>query len=184
MSRNLDPTLAASLSDGVIYPIIMAMLTFRTSTQYVWSGIGSFIWNGNTYLGVGSLGKIGVVTEGTEIRADGTTLELSGIDKTLQGECLTDVQTGLPAKIWFGNILNGRFVGIPYLLFSGTVDVPTFNIDAETITIQLALENKMIDLSRPRMQRYTSADQHLKFPTDTGFNWVEQLNDLALRWGS
>ena len=50
--------------------------------------------------------------------------------------------------------------------------------------IQLALENRMIQLQRPNVLRYTSADQRLRFPTDTAFGWVEQLNDLALIWGS
>jgi len=183
MSRNLESTFAASLGNGQISPVFLAQITFRSQTCFVWSGVGSLVWNGNTFLGVGSLGKVGQITEGVEVKADGTTLTLSGIDPTYQGECLTDILTGAPAKIWFGNLFHGQFVGTPYLLFRGTVDQPTFSVGGETISITLALENKMVDLQRPTMRRYTSADQHLQFPDDTAFGWVEQLSDQALIFG-
>jgi hypothetical protein len=182
--RNLDSTLAAHLNDGLIQPVIMAMLTFRTQTTYVWSGVGTLTYGGNNYLGVGSMGKLGVITEGVDVQADGVTVELSGIDPIYKGECLTDIQVGAPAKIWFGLLSANALVGAPYLVFSGTVDKPTFSIGGDSVTISLALENKMLNLSRASQRRYTSADQHIQYPDDTAFGWVEQLSDQALIWGA
>ncbi|MGA8109355.1 MAG: hypothetical protein WB974_07955, partial [Acidobacteriaceae bacterium] len=71
----------------------------------------------------------------------------------------------------------------PYLIFSGTVDKPTVEISGKTMSITLALENKLVNLQRACQRRYTAADQHLAYPDDIGFNWVEILNDIALRWG-
>jgi hypothetical protein len=183
MSRDLNASLAAALSAGTISPIVLAMFTFVSQTTYVWSGVGTLVWNGNSYLGVGSLGKLGAIVEGVDVKADGTTVELSGIDPVYQSNCLADIQIGAPAMVWFGLMQNGAVVGTPYLVFSGAVDQPTFQIGGETISIQLALENKMSNLARPSMRRYTSADQRLYYPTDIAFGWVEQLNDLALNWG-
>ena len=182
--RNLDPNLSANLAGQFISPLFLVELAFKSQTLYVWSGVGSIVYGGNTYLGVGTLGKIGTITEGTAIQADGTTLTLSGIDPTIAGECLSDIQTMGGTKIWFGTMVQGTIVGVPYLLYSGTVDVPTFDIGVETMSITLTLENKMLDLQRPRMRRYTSADQRLLYPTDIGFSWVESLNDLNLRFGN
>jgi hypothetical protein len=184
MSRDLDPQLATGLSAGLIGPVILVQLTFRSQTCYAWSGVGTLVWNGNSFLGVGSLGKLGTITEGSDVKADGTTLELSGIDKVFLGECLTDIQIGAPAKVWFGNMLNGVLIGAPYLVFSGCIDKPTFSIGGDTVTIRLALENRLIDQGRATMSRYTSADQRVKYPDDTAFVWVESLNDQALVWGS
>jgi hypothetical protein len=103
---------------------------------------------------------------------------------SLMYEALNDVRIGAPAKLWWGLMANGAFLGAPYLVFSGTVDKPTVNIGPDTSSIVLALENRLINLQRPTMRRYTSADQNLSYPTDIGFNWVETLNDIALRWGS
>jgi hypothetical protein len=183
MSRSLDTTFGTSLDAGLIGPVILVMLTFNSDVRYIWSGVGTLVWNGNSFTGVGSLGKISDISEGTTVQADGVTLELSGIDPIYLGECLTDVQIGAPAIIWFGNMLNGVLVGQPYQIFKGTVDRPVVNGSGQTVSITLELENRLSDLSRASNRRYTSADQRLYYPTDIAFGWVEQLNDLALNWG-
>lgn len=183
--RNLDSTMAAALSAGVIRPAILVMLTLASGTQYIWSGVGNLVYNAQTYVGVGSLGSLGTITETTELQADGTTVKLSGIDPVLYSDCMTDIKLGAPANIWFALLANGTtLIGAPYLLFSGVVDKPTITVAPDDITITLALENELINLQRPSMRRYTSADQRIAFPFDTGFGWVETLNDIALVWGN
>lgn len=184
MSRNIDPSFAAALSSGLIQPFFMAQLTFNSQTEYVWTGAGNLVYNSQTYLGVGSFAKIGAIQEGTDVQAYGTSVTLSGIDPILLAECMNDIKPGAPAKLWFGGLSNGLIVGVPYLLFSGTMDQPSVSVGVDTISINLALESRMMNLSIPSNRRYTSADQRLQYPTDTGFSWVEQLNDLALSWGS
>ena len=184
MPRSIHPSMTSALSSGLIVPALFVMLTFKSATRYVWSGVGNIVVNAQTYTGVGSLGSIGSIIEGTEVRADGTTVKLSGIDPILQGECMADIQLGAPAKIWFGLMASGTtLIGTPYLLFSGTVDRPTVSIAPNEIAITLALESAMINLQRATQRRYTSADQRLYWPTDTAFSWVEMLNDVALVWG-
>jgi hypothetical protein len=163
----------------------LVQLTFKSETVYSWTGCGNLVWNGNTYQGVGSLGSIAAITEGVDINADGTQVTLSGIDATLLSECMTDIQLGAAANIWFGLVTSTlEIVGTPYLQFSGIVDTPSITPGVDTISVTLNLENRLIDLARPSMRRYDSADQRIAYPTDSAFSWIEQLNDLALRWGS
>src|SRR5450631_2441135 len=117
MARELNTTYAAGLSDGVIMPIRLVMLTFKTAVKYVWSGVGPLVWNGKTFVGVGSLGQVGAITEGTGVEAHGTTVSLPGIDPVLLSECLTDIQLGAPARIWRGLWQNGGLYGVPYQTF-------------------------------------------------------------------
>jgi hypothetical protein len=166
MSRQLDPTMQLALASGVITPFFAAQLTLKSSTQYVWTGVGDLLWNSQMFAGVGSLAKIGTVQEGTDVQAYGTTVTLSGIDPVLLNDSMTDMQPGAPVNLWFGLLANGVIVGAPYLIFSGTMDQPTVSIGGETLTISLALENRMLDLSRASNRRYTSADQRLYYPTD------------------
>jgi hypothetical protein len=183
MSRTLDPIFSTSLTAGQFGPVILVSLTFASATRYVWSGVGTLVWNGNSFTGIGSLGKISDISEGTDIQADGVTLTLSGLDPIWLGEALTDIQIGAAATIWFGNMLNGALIGTPYQIFQGTVDRPVVTGSGQTISIALELENRLSNLSRASNRRYTSADQRLYYPTDIAFGWVEQLNDLALNWG-
>jgi hypothetical protein len=359
MSRNLDTALATALSNHNIQPAVFANLTFKSGVMHVWSGVGDFVWNGNTYTGVGYLGKLSPITEGSDVEAQGMEVALTGIGlspfpaeippvptdtnplpvapaagefttiawpslltgqsspgynifkgnvgdhagcsvteigggsfcgqgiaklsgfqapalpldavitrayltgnffstsstgtatptvppgnfaisaspdlttiKSLSVQCqdrmtlvppgggifygvldpatiigfgdvgvilyyttasnsysiiqeaLADFQAGAPAQIYFGLLSDGVLIGNPYLVFSGQVDQPTIDMSAQSATITLALENRLSNLLRPTARRYTAADQHLKYPDDSGFNWVEILNDLSLRWGS
>lgn len=373
MPRSLDTTLSAALANSNVQPVILAIITFASGTVYVWSGVGNLIWNGNTYLGVGSLGNISAITEGSGIEAQGVTLTLSGVPltsgtqvyipataapwtpglpgnnatnynfgynvstnpgnqlpwdatapivvpmtlnagetltitafgsvtpndnakqlgpgsvavgpaggfndsngypggpyggeiwgyyastclpgvvapgpvgagglmgaftdsegnviqpvaigtkvtlgvpagatrlqlgindniyeynsgaftatvsaqgsiplgSTILTEALSDIQIGAAAKVYFGLFSNGALLGTPYLAFGGQVDQPKVKVSPDTLTISLALENRLVNLQRASQRRYTSADQHIEYPTDTGFNWVETLNDIALIW--
>lgn len=367
MPRNLDSTLAAHLGDPLIGPVIFAEIDFKSGKQYVWSGVGNFVGpNGNTYVGVGNFASIGAIGENTEVKAEGTTITLSGIgdslidipdlspsppsppvtvpsgqsvawsyatewtfpagmllippsifngeegvtgsdsatatsgdfaivggdvfadtsmgavlsgyamppeipegaeitavyvvvndivltgqnatvtqngnvlastpasgnvavdvhslgavgDIAVSGQCslplggstgafgfagvavyyvgtpktkmgmlqeaLGDIWIGAPAKIWYGlmDLDTGALYGVPYLIFSGTVDKPSIHVGLDTLSITLALENRLVNLQRANQRRYTAADQKIYYPTDMAFNWVESLNDIALRWGS
>lgn len=365
MSRNLDSTLSAGLSAGLIQPAVFVQLTLRSGVEYIWSGIGdSPSFGGKTFKGVGDLGSVGPIAEGSAVKADGTSVMLSGIglsqldipdppatppdppvtpdagesvawafatavspsgsfaegpslfngelgnsgswsgtktsgelalingnslgpntaalswsgfamppevppnavftraypvfvisalggsalslactgtgfsgasvgtnaggnvgalagqtmsaniansvpggptsysatisfvgfaiyykgsplSKTsLIYEALNDVRIGGPAKIWYGLMSNGALLGTPYLIFSGTVDKPKVVVDVKSASIALALENRLVNLQRANQRRYTAADQKLAYPTDNSMNWIETLNDIALRWGN
>ena len=186
MARLLDSGMSAGLTAKTVAPAVLAMLTFKTGVRYVHSGIGDLLWGSNTYQGIGSLGKLGVISEGTDVKADGTSLQLSGIDPTLLSESMADVKVGAPAKVWLAlfDRVTGAMLGAPYPMFVGMVDAPQILVGGDTVTISLPLESRLSNLQRPRMQRYTAADQRRKYPTDSGFNWVESLNSQSMRWGS
>src|SRR6266702_7011486 len=79
MDRNLDPMMAAALSRGLIQPVVLAMLRFKSGVEYVWSGVGDLVFGGKTYSGVGLMGSVGAINEASAVKADGTTVTLSGI---------------------------------------------------------------------------------------------------------
>jgi hypothetical protein len=183
MPRNLDSTMLTELQTNAIRPAFAAIIKFKSETVYVWTGSGNLVYGGNTYLGVGSFGKIGSVVEGSDVNAYGTSITLSGIDPTLLSESLTDIQIGAPATIYFILLDSlGDIYGVPYPLFVGTVDKPSITMGMKTLSITLNLENRLSDLQRANMRKYTSADQRLYYPLDDAFNFVEELNDQALRW--
>lgn len=184
MSRALDSNLQTALSAGLVFPAILAEFHFRSGTAYVWTGIGPLVYDAQTYTGVGSLANLGAIVEGTEVRADGTSVSLSGIDPALYADCMSDIRLGAPAKVWFALLTQGVIIGAPYLLFSGLVDKPDVSTGGDSISVSLALESRLTNLQRASQRRYTSADQHIQYPDDTGFGWVELLNDIALVWGS
>ena len=183
MSRNIDPAMVTALQATVIVPAFLAQITFASQVGYIWTGYGPLTYAGNTYLGVGKLAGIGEITEGIEVQADGTSVSLSGIDPNLYSECMTDIKPGAPAYVWLACLNQGLIVGQPLMIFGGFVDKPVVSTGPNDITITLALESRMTNLQRANNRTYTSADQRVKYPDDTAFGWVEQLNDTVDNWG-
>jgi len=104
MPRQLDTSMATAMTTGSVSPIFMAQLSFKTSQQYIWTGVGNLVWSGLTFTGVGSFAKIGTISEGTDVTAYGTTVTLSGIDPVFLGDSLTEMVPGAQATLWFALI--------------------------------------------------------------------------------
>lgn len=181
MPRTLPSLMLDDLVTNTVMPCVLVDLTLTTGVTYIWSGIGTLTYSGHDYLGVGSLGTLGDIIEGTDVKADGTTITLSGIDPTLLNDCLLDIQLGAPVTIWFGLFYNGAVISATPLCV-GTVDKPTIPITPDAISITLSIENRMINLQRATNRRYTSGDQNYYYPDDSGFLHVEELSDIALVW--
>ena len=54
---------------------------------------------------------------------------------------------------------------------------------ADTSTIELSVENKLIDLERARVARFTSGYQKSIYPGDLGLDFIEDLQDRNISWG-
>jgi hypothetical protein len=180
--RVLPDGFVPAVTAGLVVPAVFADLTFRSTTEHVWTGIGPIAFNGNTYKGVGTLGGIGTISEGINVQAQGTSVSLSGIDPEIYAECMADIQIGAPATLWFGALAAGVFVC--YRAFQGQVDKPSVTTGGDSIAISLALENRLYNMQRPSYRRYTTEDQHLDYADDCGFSWVTMLNDIALLVGN
>ena len=180
--RNLSTAMLSALTAQVLYPAILVDLTFTTGTVHLWTGIGPITANSNTYQGVGTLGKIGNITETTSTMATGTTVTLSGIDPTLYADCMTEIQTGQPANIWLA-MLSGTTAIDTTLLFSGLIDAPQISESADDVTITLALETKLSNLQRAGRKLWTPTEQRRVYPHDSGFDFVPILADEANVWG-
>jgi len=188
MARDMSSGLVAACDAPTLAPIYLAEVWTAGGAVRMWTGIGTLIFGGNEYLGGGNLVGVSAVEEraGDELSATGITYSLKGVDPDMLAVALGEIRQGLSAKLWFA-VLNqddGTFEGEPLLVFSGLTDIPTIDDGGDTITISLSAENKLIDLERPRVRRFTPADQKSAHPGDKGFDFVAGLQDLEITWGS
>lgn len=185
MARNLTAAMQTALAANTVRPVLLARIDLSTGTLLVWNGVGDLVWNAETYLGVGKFGNATPVQETAVLAAAGVTFGLSGIAPDLVSVALQSVRWGKSAKLYFGllDIVSGALIADPYLLFSGLTDVPAIDEGADTSTITLTAENRLIDLERPRTRRYTHEDQRLIDVADLGFDYVPGLQDAAIAWG-
>ena len=72
MPRQVTSDMLAALQAPGIQPIIYAEMWFATATIRVWSGIGTTAWNGQTYIGLGTLLSIGASKMRQRLRRAGS----------------------------------------------------------------------------------------------------------------
>ena len=68
-------------------------------------------------------------------------------------------------------------------VFNGYVDQMTIAEGAETSTITVSVESRLIDLERARIFRYNDQNQKARYANDKGFEFVEDLQDKQFNWG-
>jgi len=68
-------------------------------------------------------------------------------------------------------------------IFTGYMDQMNIEETGKTASIELTVENKLIDLERPRIRRYTEKYQKSVYPNDKGFDEVNDLQDKVFVWG-
>jgi len=181
--------------------------TIQSEPLYLWTGLGDLTVDGKTYTGTGNLLHISEVTETADIRAAGATITLTGLNTDIVALALQQPYQGRLCHLKFGildanmDILlkedafallmeNNANIEIaqqdPHALanlFTGYMDQMNIEEAADTCTIQLTLESKLIDLERPRIFRYTSENQKAKYENDLAFDFIPDLQDQPLSWG-
>jgi hypothetical protein len=180
MSRDIATVVANALGDAVVEPFFAIDLGFDTGTLRLWTGHGSKIIDGEEYIGAGAFLQVSDLQETAEIQAAGATLTLSGIPSELLSLALTEPYQQRPARIYFGLIADADDM---VEVFTARMDQMTIDEGPETSTIQLTVENVLVDLERPRVARYTNADQQSRFPGDRGLEFVESVQGREIFWG-
>jgi hypothetical protein len=184
MSRDLTTAVQNQLSADELQPFFAVKLNFDSGDLRLWTGYGDITVDSETYTGGGQLLNISEIEETVEIAARGITMSLNGVDSSLVSLALTENYQTRSAKVYLGVLSSGAVVASPYQLFDGRMDVLSIDDSGDTATITMTAESRLIDLERPRLRRYTSEDQKLRHPTDTGLDFVAALQEKEIAWGT
>ena len=187
MSRNVTDQVGQAAAADTVRPFVLVELDFPEKPVRVWSGVGALTWDGQRFEGVGDLGKIGTMSETTELMATNVTLELSGIptDQVDHVDAsLREAYQGRAVRIWYGFFDEfWAVIPSPVLVWAGVMDAPEITDNGSSITVSLSAENRLVDMSRVRVRRYTDADQQERFPGDRACEYVPALQDAEIPWG-
>lgn len=188
MARDIHANTLTELSGKVIRPILLLKLLFDTAdggdVKY-WNGIGDFIYDGDTYTGAGGMARITSIKEDSALRASGTKFELDGIPSANIAVAFNVDYQERKAKLWLALVDSTlTIVGDAVLIFSGRMDQMDIEENGETSSIAVSVENRLIDLERPKIRYYVDEDQKREYPSDKGLNQVAPLNSgVELLWG-
>lgn len=192
MARNLTAAMVTAVTNGTIMPILLAKITTGGGDIRVWTGIGDLSFDAGdgdgaqTYSGIGAFGGISAIQESQDLKASGMTLSLSGVPSAYISAALSDMEQGRPALIFMGLIDTATLavVSDPYEIFTGITDIPEIIESGETAVINLTIENRLLNLEKKRVRRYTKEDQARDDVTDLGFDQVPALQDFEINFGA
>ncbi|MAU40967.1 MAG: hypothetical protein CMF31_05025 [Kordiimonas sp.] len=184
MTREITPAFLAGMAENEVCPVYFCKMEFDSGARNVWSGVGTVSWNGDTWAGIGELGGIGAIEENSDNREDKVTLSLSGVDPDVLASVLDDPIQGRTITIWIGLLDNTyQLIADPIILFGGVMDMLEIQ-DGKTGTISLHCESWARTDGRNIERRFTPDDQKLEYPDDLGLDYVPQMPDVDLLWGS
>ena len=183
MTRSITAEMLTQLESKEVELFLALKLNFDSGTLALWTGYGDINFGSQTYLGAGTLLGFSAIQENAEIAARGAQITLDGIDTTLVSLALTESYQGRQGLIYLGALSSGAVVPDPLLIFDGRMDVMQIEDTGEASTISITLENRLIDLERVRVRRYTPEDQKINFPNDKGLDFVSDLVDKVVQWG-
>ena len=182
--RDMTPAYLAAISSAMLRPALFVQATFVSGPLYVWSGIGPITWNGQVWIGIGTLGSVSTIEEGSTVSAKGITLTLSGLDPTLLTDVMEEFQVGLPVMVTLGVFDDtGALIADPVCCFSGRMDQPTIDVSGTTASIAINCENRLVEMNVSVERRYTDEDQQLDYPGDLGFQFVNGIQDAQIYFG-
>ena len=184
MSRSLTSSMQTAVTADLVRPIILVECAFDSGDLNLWNGIGTLTVSSTDYVGAGTLLAIGEIAESSELQANGITVTLSGITDPLLAKARDEDYQGreLTVKLGAMDSSNG-VISSPVTVFSGFMDTMVINDSSETATIQIAVENRLIEFERTRVRRYTAEDQKIDYPTDKGLEFVAEMAEKEIVWG-
>ena len=187
MARNLHSDFNTAVQTDEIHPIMLAKINTSGGDVLAWTGNGTLTYDSDDYIGTGTFLGVSQVSERTDLSANGVTFSLSVVPSALISTALGQVQHGRSCQLWMAllNTSTGALISNPYELFAGFSDVTVVTEQAETSTISIQAENRLVDLERPRIRRYTDEDQKSDTANvlDVGFEFVPGLQDKVIQFG-
>lgn len=194
MPRLISPAVASAIASRVVTVALFAKIAFADNTLYLWSGIGSIApagpaWSslstfpyGQSFTGMGWLGRLSSVPGTKKVQAKNITLGLSGIPSSLVAEAINQVRVTGQVTIWLAFLSSGAVIPDPLQIFSGSLDVPSLTDSGDTSLISITCENSLLSLNLAPNRLFSDADQQIYFPGDLGFSFTDKLANIALFW--
>lgn len=184
MARTLTANMQTQVTADALTPCLLLKGAFDSGDLNLWTGIGSIVYNGDTYVGGGNCISITGVTETTNTQADSVNVTLNAIKSSNISLALNEEYQGRKASVWFACLdAVGALISSPFLLFKGRMDTMTIVDGGQRSTLGMVCENRLIDFRRAKLRFYSDQDQKALYPTDRGMEYVNQLQDKEIIWG-
>lgn len=177
-----DSVLAA-MEQPNVQMVLAAEIDFPSGVTRVHTGTGVIIINNQTYLGVGTLGDVGSVTEENSTSSSTMSMTLNGLDMALVGETLNEEVIGRNVTCYIAVINDQGVATGANVLFEGFITDTAMQAGQQN-ALSYVIANVFERWSIGLPDRYTDESHQRLQPGDRFFRYVAQMAERSIFWGS
>lgn len=178
MSRTVPAAILTALAQPEVEPFYAVEIDLDSGPLRLWTGYGDRTIESNTYTGGGTLMTIEGLEEVADLSAKNITLTLSGMPAEVISLALQEPYQRRKVRVLWGVRNVSDFVEV----FSGSLNQMVIEDSAESGTISVTVDSKLVELERASNRRYTSESHKSRYATDTFFDFVAQIQDKGVRF--
>lgn len=163
--------------------VLAAEIHFPSGVTRVHTGTGVVIINGQTFLGVGTLGDVGSITEENSTSSSTMSMALSGLDMSLVGETLNEEVIGCSVICYIAVMNEVGTISASNVLFEGFITDTSLQAGRQN-ALSYVVANVFERWQQGLPDRYTDESQQRLHPGDRFFRYVAQMAERSIYWGS
>lgn len=176
-------TLLDAMEQSNVSLVLAAEIDFPSGVTRVHTGTGVVVINGQTFLGVGTLGDVGSVTEENSTSSSTMSMALSGLDMSLVGETLNEEVIGRNVVCYIAVMNDQGNVIAANILFEGFITDTALQAGQQN-ALSYVISNVFERWSQGLPDRYTDESQQRLYPGDRFFRYIAQMAERSIFWGS
>ena len=179
MSRSIPAAILTALAQPEVAPFYAVEMLFDSGAVRLWTGYDDRTIDGQIYVGTGGLLTISGLDEVNNLSAKQATITMSGLNSSIVALVLAEPYQRRACRILWGVTNVDNFVEV----FGGYMNTMAIDDDANSSVVTLVVDSKLVELNRARVRRYTHESQQARYPGDTFFSFVADLQDKQIPWG-
>ncbi|HKF95107.1 MAG TPA: hypothetical protein VKB96_11025 [Gammaproteobacteria bacterium] len=182
MAHDLDPALQAAIDAPSVRPFLAIHIDLPDPVR-VFTGQGTMLVGGQTFIGGAGFGSIDTISEGTDGSAVAVRVALYKIPAELAADVEAQATKGALMEVFLGALTADFRTVVGFkLVWKGRLDTYEINDGGESLSVTITGESRMRDQRRPAIKRYTNEYQQRKYPGDKFFEYVPQMAEIPILW--
>jgi hypothetical protein len=189
--------LVTYLTSELVRPVFLLEANFDGTYERMCTHHADIVVDGvGTFYGGGDFLSFSAIDEPLDLRSSGINITLNGLDSSILDKALNTEYQDRTLKIFLGfrtpNAVNTpqgtkyllNYDATPPVIFEGRMDSMSIVDNGATCTINVAVENRLVDFERSSESRYTYEEQQLRNSGDNSLEWVTTIQKRVLTWGA
>lgn len=164
-------------------PVFLIDLGFDSGDLNIWTLPVPGRFNDKDYVPLAGLDGSFAVTNSLDVNTLDASVQLNGNSDELRALALTENYRGRPARVLLGNLNADNEIESAEVIFLGVIANMPISDDRNTSTVSVLVDSVFRNLSRPTVNRLTSAYLSLRSQDDTFLDFVETARVLEPRFG-